>query len=263
MVRRAYIAGNWKMHKTLSEARTLAEDIIERLPSATAEGPRVGLFPSTTCVAHVVATVKESNQDLVVGAQNMHWEESGAFTGETSAAMISSTGATAVILGHSERRHVFNESDEAVGKKVAKALESNLEPILCVGETLAERENGTTNDVVARQLKAGIAEVPTAAALAHLVIAYEPVWAIGTGKTATPQQGQEVQSFLRSELRAAFRERGSNGEEADAAPILYGGSVKPGNAAEILAEEDIDGLLVGGASLEAESFVAICDAAAR
>ena len=259
-MRRAYIAGNWKMHKTLSEARALAEDVMERL-SRAADGARVGLFPNATCLAAVADTVKQSNRDIVVGAQNIHWEESGAFTGENSAAMVTATGATGVILGHSERRHVFHESDESVGKKVAQALESGLEPILCVGETLEERESEQTCDVVARQLNAGIAAVRTTESLARIVLAYEPVWAIGTGMTATPQQGQEVQNFLRARLRQAFQARGGAGDEANATPILYGGSVKPDNAAQLLAEEDIDGLLVGGASLQADSFVAICDVA--
>ncbi len=257
--RSTFIAGNWKMHKTLSEAGSVAAEVANGLRARTAT--QVGLFPNAVALSTVAAAVRGAPHKVVVGAQDIHWEDQGAFTGEISAAMVLSAGGEAVILGHSERRHVFGESDEAVGKKVVRALEAGLDPILCVGETLEEREAEQTRDVVARQLRAGIEGVPTAEALSRVIVAYEPVWAIGTGKTATPAEGQEVQQFLREQLREAFREKGGSGEEADATRILYGGSVKPGNAADILAEEDIDGLLVGGASLEAESFLAICHAA--
>jgi triosephosphate isomerase len=257
--RSIFIAGNWKMNKTLSEARAAALAVAKGLGSG--REPQVGLFPSAVALSAVSEAVKGAAHPVIVGAQNIHWEASGAFTGEISAEMVLSAGGAAVILGHSERRHVFGESDEAVGRKMGHALQAGLLPILCVGETLEEREAGSTTEVVARQLARGIERVRDAASLAGIVVAYEPVWAIGTGRTATPAQGQEVHRFLRERLRAAFRTRGGSGAEADATRILYGGSVKPGNAGELLAEEDIDGLLVGGASLEADSFLAICRAA--
>ena len=256
--RRAYIAGNWKMHKDLREARSLAEDIARGLPS----GPRVGLFPNAIALAPVVDVVRESKKQMIVGAQTIHWEEQGAFTGEIAASMVVASGAEAVLVGHSERRHVFGETDDEVGAKVAASLQSKLEPVLCVGEKLEEREAGTTKSVVSRQLHAGLERLSEAADLARVVIAYEPVWAIGTGKTATPAQGEEVHALLRNEMREAFRTRGGTGDEAEETLILYGGSVKPDNAGSLLAEEDIDGLLVGGASLDADSFLAICKAAA-
>jgi triosephosphate isomerase len=197
-----------------------------------------------------------------VGAQNMHHEKEGAFTGEISAEMVLAAGGKAVILGHSERRHLFGETDEVVGKKVASAVAAGLMPILCVGEKLEEREAGQTMAVVARQLAAGISGLKSAAELARVVVAYEPVWAIGTGKTATPAQGQEVHASLRAELAKAFAARGGEHGAAETISILYGGSVKPENAGQILAEPDIDGLLVGGASLKADSFLQICRAGA-
>ena len=254
--RRPFIAGNWKMFKTLSEARAVAEDIAGRVGGDG--GPRVGIFPNAVALA---AVAEAAGASVVVGAQDMHWKEEGAFTGAISSGMILSAGATAVLIGHSERRHVFGETDEESGKKVDRALEVGLEPVLCVGEKLQEREAGNTTAVVGRQLAAGIAGVTTADALAKVIIAYEPVWAIGTGKTASPAQGEEVHKFIRQELRSAFKARGGSGDEADAVSILCGGSVKPDNAGELLAEEDIDGFLVGGASLEAGSFAAICQAA--
>ena len=245
---------------SLGEARALAKAIVDGLDFGPGS-PRVGLFPGAIALAAVAEACQGAGFEVTVGAQNIYWEPKGAFTGENSAEMVSSAGGTATLLGHSERRHVFGESDEDVGRKVAFALASELEPVLCVGEKLEEREAGDTMAVVARQLAAGIAGVETAADLARVVIAYEPVWAIGTGKTATPAQGQEVHQGIRSELAKAFAARGGSGNDADATPILYGGSVKPANAGELLAEVDIDGLLVGGASLEAASFIEICRAA--
>lgn len=257
--RSTFIAGNWKMNKTLSEAGEVAAQIAKGLRPGSE--PQVGLFPSAIALSAVCHAVQGAAHPILVGAQDIHWEARGAFTGENSAELVLSAGGEAVIVGHSERRHVFGESDEAAGKKVAHALEAGLLPILCVGETLEEREAGSTMEVVARQLESGVELVGSAEALSKVVIAYEPVWAIGTGRTATPAQGQEVQHFLRERMRTVFRAKGGTGEEADATRVLYGGSVKPANAAELLAEEDIDGLLVGGASLEADSFLAICHAA--
>ncbi len=275
-------AGNWKMHRTLAESRALAEVIVSQLDGHSGESNaargagkgefRVGLFPSAVSLAAVAAVAERLGSDhdgpnhdgadsiptVLVGAQNMHFEEEGAFTGEISAAMIRSAGGNAVILGHSERRHIFGETNQIVGKKVAAALDSGLIPILCVGETLEERDAEKTLEVVGSQLADGIGDVGDPTALSrlrgHLIVAYEPVWAIGTGRTASPEQAQEVHEFIRRELPAEMRQE---------TLILYGGSVKPENAADLLEQPDIDGALVGGASLKPESFVAICEAGRR
>jgi triosephosphate isomerase len=254
------IAGNWKMYKTLSEAVALADEIVRGLPDSTE--PQVALFPSAIALAAVAERIRGARKPVLVGAQNMHFEKEGAFTGEISGEMVISAGGKAVLLGHSERRHVFGESDELIGKKVTQALSLGLTPVLCVGEKLEERESGLTSTVVKRQLSAGLQGVKDPAQIARVVVAYEPVWAIGTGKTATPAQGQEVHNLLRAELAAALALRHGSRGVAEQSLILYGGSVKPENAAELLSEPDIDGLLVGGASLKAESFLKICKAAA-
>jgi triosephosphate isomerase len=253
--RKKLIAGNWKMYKGLEDARSLASSIARELPAG--QEPEVVLFPASPFLSAVVEAVAGAAHPIVVGAQNLHFEPEGAFTGEVSARMIRSTGARYVLAGHSERRHLFGESDEVVGKKVRAALDLGLTPVLCVGEKLEEREAGDTFKVVERQLKAGLDRVDAAKA-ARVVIAYEPVWAIGTGKNATPAQGAEVHRFLRGEL-AKIASPGV----AEAARILYGGSVKPANIKELLAEPEIDGALVGGASLEAASFLELCRAGAR
>jgi triosephosphate isomerase len=253
-----FLAGNWKMYKTPDEARDLALQILQGAPRDAAR--QVALFPPAICLPAVVAAVRGATPEIIVGAQNMHFEKEGAFTGEISAEMILAAGGTAVILGHSERRHVFGESDEFVARKVRRALEAGLLPILCVGEKIEEREAGETTQVVSRQLGAVMEVVPDAAQLQKIIIAYEPVWAIGTGKTATPQQGQEVHRFIREEVGKAFAALGADAGLADGCSILYGGSVKPGNATDLLAEPDIDGVLVGGASLKADSFLGICTA---
>jgi len=285
MSRIPLIAGNWKMHTSLEEARILFAAVVEALdevdprPSTSnASGAArfdVAVFPPAISLAAVAAAAAKSSRAILVGAQNMHDASHGPFTGEISAAMIVSCGARGVLLGHSERRQEFGESDDFVGRKVAAALAAGLTPVLCVGETIGEREADKTLDVVGRQLAAGIAAVETAGALARLIIAYEPVWAIGTKLTASPEQAQEVHAFIRVALGAAIVARGgrSNGGQSngarsnsgrsngkDAMRILYGGSVKPENAAELLAQPDIDGALVGGASLKAESFAGICAA---
>jgi triosephosphate isomerase len=210
----------------------------------------------------VVEAVRQSSPRILIGAQNIHFEKEGAFTGELSADMVLSTGAGAALIGHSERRHVFGEPDEWMGKKVLRALTSGLVPILCVGEKLEEREADRTEEVIGRQLAAGLRGISDAEALARVVIAYEPVWAIGTGRTATPAQGEEAHHFLRRELGKAFGALGAPVERAEKTLILYGGSVKPDNAADLVREPNIDGLLVGGASLKADSFLDIVGRAA-
>jgi triosephosphate isomerase (TIM) len=236
------------MHKTAAEAARFVEELLALVADAHSE---IVVCPSFTAL-HAVVESCRGNQ-LRVAAQNMHEAESGAFTGEVSAPMLLDAGVDAVILGHSERRELFGETDEALARKVPAALASGLEPILCVGESEQARDDGQTEAVLERQLQADLAKVE-ATRLRDVVIAYEPIWAIGTGRTATPEQAQEAIAFIRDMLR----ERGA---EADRPRILYGGSVKPGNAAELMAQEDIDGALVGGASLDAREFAAIVQAA--
>jgi triosephosphate isomerase (TIM) len=248
MPRTPYIAANWKMNKTIAEA---SEFIDALLPRIAATQHDVVVCPPFTALQEVVE--RRRGTAVRVAAQNMHFEEAGAFTGEISASMLVELDVEAVVLGHSERRQFFNETDEALAKKVPAALAADLEPILCVGETDAAREAGETETVLERQLQADLAEVATED-IAKVVVAYEPIWAIGTGKVATPEQAQEACAFIRDVLRG-------RGADADAVRILYGGSVKPGNAAELLALPDVDGALVGGAALDAEDFAAIVEAA--
>jgi triosephosphate isomerase (TIM) len=250
--RKKLIAGNWKMYKGIEEARDLARAIAKGLPPGN--DPDVAIFPAFPCIPTVVEAVAGSPHPIAVGAQNLHPEVEGAFTGEVSGPMVRSTGAKYVIVGHSERRHIFGESDEFVGKKVRAALDLGLTPILCVGEKLEEREAGKTFEVIARQLKAGLDRLD-ATKVSRVVVAYEPVWAIGTGKTATPQQGAEVHQSIRSEVAKA-----ASPAVAEGLRILYGGSVKPANIVGLLAQPEIDGALVGGASLEAASFLELCKA---
>ena len=238
------IAGNWKMNKTAAEAVALATEI-----RAGADGPAVDVLvsPPFTVLA-AVAKALEGSKVLLAG-QNMHSELSGAFTGEIAAPMLKDVGCSHVILGHSERRQLFGETDEGVAKKTKVALDNGLLPISCVGETLEEREGGKTVDVVGRQVDA-VLNALTADEAAKIVIAYEPVWAIGTGKVATPEQAQEIHAFIRSRI-AAIHGQGV----ADGLRILYGGSVKPDNVKGLMALPDVDGALVGGASLKADSFL--------
>jgi triosephosphate isomerase (TIM) len=242
------IAGNWKMHKTLAEARDLAREIAQGVsPRTRAE---VVLAPPYTALATVAAAIAGSAVKLA--AQDTFWEDKGAFTGAIAPGMLADAGCTGVIVGHSERRQFFGDTDEMVNRKVKAVLAAGMQPILCVGETLAEREAGNTFTVVETQILGGLAGFPIAAR-ERLVIAYEPVWAIGTGKTATPQQAQEVHRLIRdllAELLGTATIR-----------ILYGGSVTPDNAATLLAQADINGALVGGASLKAASFLGIIAAA--
>jgi len=243
-MRRKLIAGNWKMYKTTAEAVALVEQIKEGAAGAPAD---VIVAPPYTSLVAVVGAAKGSR--VAVAAQNMHYEKEGAFTGEVSAAMLKDLGVTHVVLGHSERRQYFAETDEGVAKKTKVALDNGITPISCVGETLSEREAGRTMDVVKRQVDA-ILNALTAEEARRIVIAYEPVWAIGTGKVATPGQAQEVHAFIR------LRIGGVHGKAtADALRILYGGSVKPDNVKGLMALPDVDGGLVGGASLKADSFL--------
>jgi triosephosphate isomerase (TIM) len=246
--RTAYLAANWKMHKTVAEAGEFVDALLPRIAATQSDVVICAPFTALTAVVE-----RRYGTAVKVAAQNMHEEESGAFTGEVSGPMLVELDVQAVVLGHSERRRYFNETDEALARKVSVALAHGLEPILCVGESEEERDGGQTEAVLARQLQADLAEVEPGR-IADVVIAYEPIWAIGTGRTATPEQAQETIAFIRE----ALRERGA---EADRVRILYGGSVKPGNAAELLAQPDIDGALVGGASLDAGDFAAIVEAA--
>jgi triosephosphate isomerase len=247
-MRTPVIFGNWKMNLSLSEAVALSAAIEADAPKS---GVDVGIAPPAAFLVPVRDTI--SGSPVFLAAQNCHWEPSGAFTGDLAASMLVDAGCSHVILGHSERRHVFGEPNEWIGKKVASARNAGLNVILCVGETLEERKADRTLDVVLTQLNTGLAEYGS---LDGVIIAYEPVWAIGTGETATPEQAQEVHAAIRENLRASY------GDDAEAVRIQYGGSVKPGNAAELLACPDIDGALVGGASLDAESFFGIIEAAA-
>ncbi len=252
ILRKKLIAGNWKMNKTGAEALALVQEI------ATAIGKQpdveVVICPPFTALASVAPVLDGTL--LKLGAQNMHPEAGGAFTGEISAPMLRSFFATHVILGHSERRAYFGETDTFINQKVLSALKNQLRPILCVGETLAERESGSTLKVVQTQTEKGLEGVSKEQA-ASLIVAYEPVWAIGTGKVATTEQAQEVHAFIRDLLTKLFGEA-----IAQKVRILYGGSMKPANAPELLAQKDIDGGLIGGAALEARSFIELVKAAA-
>jgi triosephosphate isomerase len=241
------IAANWKMNKTVAEA----VEFVDRFAASaeSVDGIAAVLCPPFTALAAVVERTRETA--IEVAAQNMHDQPSGAFTGEVSAPMLVEAGAWGVILGHSERRQLFGETDEAIARKLVAALDAGLVPILCVGESEAERDADETEAVLERQLAADLAALD-AGRLAEVVIAYEPIWAIGTGRTATPEQAQEAIAFIRAQLDPAA---------SAAVRILYGGSVKPDNAAELFAKPDIDGGLVGGASLDPEGFAAICAAA--
>jgi triosephosphate isomerase (TIM) len=243
-------AANWKMHKTNEETEGFLADFLPRVPES---GPEVVVCPPFPSLKTAVEHCFQSR--VRVAAQNMHDEAEGAFTGEVSAPMLLDLGVQGVILGHSERRQYFGESDEALARKVPAALGAGLEPILCVGENEAQRDSDETEGILTRQIEADLADV-SEDRLADVVIAYEPIWAIGTGRTATPEQAQEAIALIRGliEVRST--------EAAAAIRILYGGSVKPGNAAELISQTDVDGALVGGASLDPADFAAIIEAAA-
>ncbi len=247
MKRSIVIAGNWKMHKTNSEALQLANQI--RIKTTDIRKTRVIICPPFTALSVVYEVIKDS--DMHLGAQNMFWEKEGAYTGEISAGMLKSAGADYVIIGHSERRGYFGETDETVNKKVKTALKNGLKPIICVGETLEQREENITLKVVGKQIRGAFADIK-ADDMKNIIVAYEPIWAIGTGKTATPEQAQEVHSEIRKMIAELF-----GNSVAEALIIQYGGSVKPENAQSLLTRQDIDGALIGGACLKADSFSAI------
>jgi triosephosphate isomerase len=251
-VRRKFVCGNWKMHKTVGEAVALVGEL--RAGLADAAAVQVAVAPPYTALHAVGGALAGSPVELA--AQDVHWEAQGAFTGAVSPAMLADVGCRHAIVGHSERRQLFGETDDGVRRKVAALFAANVLPIVCVGETLAEREAGRTLEVVERQVRAALAGLP-AAALGSLTVAYEPVWAIGTGKTATSGQAQEVHAAIRNILREL------GGSAGDAVRIQYGGSVKPENAAELMSQPDVDGALVGGASLKAKDFIAIVKGALR
>ncbi|MYF98593.1 triose-phosphate isomerase [Candidatus Poribacteria bacterium] len=246
-MRTPIIAGNWKLNKTVSEAVALTSELKELVEGT--DGVEIVVAPTFTALHAVSNSIKDSN--ILLAAQDVYWENSGAFTGEVSAPMLNDVGCDYVIIGHSERRQYFGETNETVNHKVKAALSHNLKPIVCVGEQLEEREVGQTESVIKDHITGGTTGL-TNDAILSCVIAYEPVWAIGTGKTATPEQAQEVHYFIRNLLSDNFSD-----EVASQVRIQYGGSVKPENAAELMAQPDVDGALVGGASLQAESFAQI------
>ena len=243
------IAGNWKMNLSTGESIDLVKAIAEGISEVS--GVDVLVAPPFTNIPHVKNAI--GNSGILLAAQNMHWEQGGAFTGEISSGMLLEAGCTHVILGHSERRTLFNETDEMVDRKAETATEAGLIPIICIGETIQEREGGKTFDIIREQLTGsldnfkGKGQIPDST-----ILAYEPVWAIGTGLTATPEQAQEVHQFIRHWLKDEFGQ-----DSAGKIRILYGGSVKPDNATDLMSKEDIDGALVGGASLKADSFMGI------
>lgn len=247
MSRKVFIAGNWKMNKTAAETKALAEALKASL-APLAGKVEVAVCPTFTSLATAVEVLKGSN--VKVGAQNIHWADNGAFTGEISGEMLKEIGVEYVIIGHSERRQYFGETDETVNKRIKAALKYGIKPIVCIGETLEEREGGITNKVMETQLKGAFVDI-TAADMDKVTIAYEPVWAIGTGKTATPEMAQETHAFIRKVLVDLF------GAPADDVVIQYGGSMKPENSGELIAKADIDGGLIGGAALKADSFTAL------
>jgi triosephosphate isomerase len=246
-MRKPVIAGNWKMYKTIAEA----VDFIEKIKPVAAQASHceVIVAPPFTALAEAAAAAKGSK--VAVAAQNCHWDKEGAHTGDISTAMLRDAGCTHVIIGHSERRHDCGETDEQVNKKVKAALAAGLTPIVCVGETLVEREKGETEKVLERQFLDGLAGL-TPTDFSRIMIAYEPVWAIGTGRTATPEMAAEAHRFLRRLAQQQFGE-----SEAEGVRILYGGSVKPDNIGGLMAQEEIDGALVGGASLKVDSFTVL------
>src|SRR5436190_20596056 len=250
--RAPFVAGNWKMFKTVAEARAYIEKLLARLPAG--KGVDVGLCVPFTALAAAVEAVRGSGVKVL--AQTMHQAPEGAFTGEVSAPMLTELGVDGVVLGHSERRQYYNETDRALAEKVPAALDAGLEPILCVGETEEERERDETQRKLRQQVQEDLAGIP-AERLAEVVVAYEPIWAIGTGHVATPAQAQEAIAFVRALIGDRSR------EQAERTRIPYGGSVNPDNAAELLVLPDADGALVGGASLEPDSLAAIVDAAPR
>lgn len=252
-MRKPFVAGNWKMNTDSGSSVALAAGVAEGSVESAGQNVDVAVIPPFVYLQAVAGAVNSSS--VAVGAQDIYYEEKGAFTGEISAAMLKDIGCTYVLCGHSERRHILGETDELVNKKLVAAIAGGLLPILCVGELQAEREGSQTEEVVARHVKEGLAGL-SAKKMAAVTVAYEPVWAIGTGLTATPDQAQEVHAFIRKLLGDLY-----DSTVAEETRILYGGSAKPENAAELMGCDDIDGLLVGGASLKAKDFLAIIQAA--
>ncbi len=248
-MRRKYVAGNWKMNCTLAEGRALLEGIKAKLPKDLPVD--VAIFPPAVLLFPIAKAV--DGTPITFGAQNCHFEAKGAFTGEISPLMVKDTGAKSVIIGHSERRHIFGEKGDFLKKKVVAALAAGLEVIYCIGETLAEREAGRTEAVLEQQIREVLG---SDVSLDRVVIAYEPVWAIGTGKTATKEQAQEAHAFVRRQIGSLY-----NGRAAETVRIQYGGSVKADNARELMLQPDVDGVLVGGASLKADDFLGIINGA--
>jgi triosephosphate isomerase len=246
-MRKTIIAGNWKMYKNIKDGKALA--VALRRDLYKIENVDIVICPPFTLLGFLADALETSN--IAVGAQDLYWQEEGAFTGEVSPLMIKDAGCLYVIIGHSERRQFFGETNESVNKKIKAALKNGLTPIVCVGENLEEREANKAFEVIAGHINNGLVDISSSDML-KLVIAYEPVWAIGTGKTATPEQAQEVHKFIRDLLKKNYGE-----EVANSVRIQYGGSVKPENIVELMNKPDVDGALVGGASLKAESFGAI------
>lgn len=246
-MRRTIIAGNWKMHKTVPEAVGFAREL--KIKSIAFNNIDIVICPTFTTLVPVWDIIRDSK--IKLGAQNIHWAEQGAFTGEVSASMIETCGCSFVIIGHSERRQLFGETDGIINKKLKRALTTKLIPIFCVGETLEQRKSKKTEQVIDAQIRLGLDGI-NIEVIKRVIIAYEPVWAIGTGETATPEQAEEVHSYIRQLIANLY-----NYEIAENLRIQYGGSVKPTNAKELLSQKDIDGALIGGASLEIESFIEI------
>jgi triosephosphate isomerase len=253
-MRKAFVAGNWKMNSDSRSSLELAKAVADKAAGLAREGITVAVIPPFVYLQSVGQALSAS--PIGLGAQDLYIEQKGAFTGEISPNMLKDVGCTYVLCGHSERRHVLGESDELVGKKLTAAIHGGLLPILCVGELLEERDGNQTEQVVERQIRTGLADLSEDKASA-VTIAYEPVWAIGTGRTATPQQAQEVHAFIRKLLAEMYGD-----PLAQEIRIQYGGSVKPANAEDLMSQPDVDGALVGGASLKADDFVGIIEAAA-
>ncbi|MDF3076618.1 MAG: triose-phosphate isomerase [Sphingobacteriaceae bacterium] len=252
-MRKKIVAGNWKMNQDLESGKALFAEIVNGAKQEITGEQLVVVCPPSIILSELANSAKDSS-NVFVGSQNCHQKDSGAYTGEISAAMVKSTAAEYVILGHSERRQYFGENEELLAQKVDAALKNGLKPIFCIGETLEERNSNRYFEVIKSQLEGGLFHL-TAEQFADIVLAYEPVWAIGTGLTASPEQAQEIHAFIRAELAKKFGQ-----EAADNATILYGGSCNPGNASSLFSQQDIDGGLIGGASLKAGDFLAIIKA---
>ncbi len=246
-MRKAFIAGNWKMNNTVEESVKLVKEIKEKLKEVNTENVEVAVCVPPTSLSDVAKTAKGS--DLKVGAQNMHWEENGAYTGETSPLMLNDIGVEYCIIGHSERRQYFNETDETVNKKIISALEHDIKPIFCVGESLEQREKDIEEDIVKDQILKGLKDINDND-METITVAYEPIWAIGTGKTASSEEANNMCAFIRKTIEGKYSK-----DVSEKIIIQYGGSVKPENVSEIMSMSDIDGALVGGASLKADDFI--------